>query len=211
MPCQSAGCCYTHFPIDVIRGCTHKKERTQKKKVPRGFFQNLSSGTWKLTLMGADASPPLADFTSMPSSSKSTLLVSSAWHSYKSRTVQASQWHRGNTTTCHCEAGIASPALPGVKTTPNHTKTPCTQTLHNENSDIIVTKRSSTRKDAVPPGKKTPNPFLRPLWISLLPYFVWAGFAQAADPHARSTKKYNEVLLIDQGHHTTTNWSRRMR
>ena len=67
---------------------------------------------------------------------KSTPLTSSAWQSYMSRAILASQWHGGNTSLCQCEARIMSLALPRVKNMSQSTKI----AINNGTISVIMTK-----------------------------------------------------------------------
>jgi hypothetical protein len=54
-----------------------------------------------------------------------------------SRAILASQWHGGNTSPCHCEAGIASLVLPVVKNMSQSTKL----AVNDGMISVIVIKR----------------------------------------------------------------------
>ena len=71
------------------------------------------------------SSPLLADFVPILSnnfSPKLTPLALNARHLYCMLVILAPQWQGGNTSPCHCEAGIPSLGVPPVKITPNRVK-----------------------------------------------------------------------------------------
>ncbi len=137
-----------------------------------GYCTNQKSYTWffpkpksqarrrerKITRMGADFPPPLANFPSTPLSLKSTPLALSSWQSYMLRAILVSQLHGGNSSVCNCEARIASLALPGMKSTPQSTKI----ALGDGTISLILTKcvlveegHSHTRQQDSQPLPKT--------------------------------------------------------
>ena len=100
--------------------------RTNPKKVPRVFFPKLVLGDLK--------SPPDGWQTLLPSSTVLSISFSSniaqnrpplalnACHSSVMLAILASQSHGGDTSTCDCEARIASLWVPAVKITPHRLK-----------------------------------------------------------------------------------------
>ncbi len=105
-------------------------------------------------------------------SPKSTPLALNARHLYCMLAILAPQWQGGNTSPCHCEAGIPSLGVPPVKITPNRVKY---SKLHSRwcnfpSSDASCPPQGTTLSPAptrLPPPSQDPSRHalcLRSLW-----------------------------------------------
>jgi hypothetical protein len=106
-----------------------------------------------------------------------------------SRAILASQWHGGETSLCHCEAGIASLALPGVKNMSQSTKI----AVDDGTISVIVTKRVIGEEGRHHPRQQDSQPltFPRPIPTRPLSNFVLAGLARRASSIARCPRNIN--------------------
>ena len=130
----------------------------------------------------------------MSLSSKSTPLALSAWQSYMSHTILASQSHRGNTSTCNCEAEITILVFPGVKNMPQSTKIALDGTISIMGTKCILgeERHIHPRQQESQPLPKT-HPYTPPLSD-----FVSAGLAPCTSSITRSPKNINNFAISSQ-------------
>jgi hypothetical protein len=86
------------------------------------FPQNWCSGTRNHSPTGGRRFSPPRRFCRITSLRNRPPLALNALHLYCMLAILAPQWQGGNTSPCHCEAGIPCLGVPPVKITPNRIK-----------------------------------------------------------------------------------------